>query len=144
MDKDQIALLEKKLDAACRQFVARGGTLIRGRYTTGEYLQCCPIRAAILLHDVPKLKWSDRILNSIGRWFGRTPLPLLVPEPLVYAYHEGLSKIAGFSVSHKELMSISHGVDSHIHYNPSADPIQQELFLVGRRLSEKYRTVMIP
>lgn len=144
MDKEHLDRLEKTLNRYCKQHLSRGGTLIRGRYRTDNPLEYCPVRATIVLYNAPKRSWFDRCVDWVFQLFGQSPLPILATYEANTAYHEALSQAVGFPISYSECVSITHGIDSHIDYNPSLDPIERELFLLGRRLSEKYHPVAIP
>jgi hypothetical protein len=145
MDKEHLSLLEKKLNIACHQFISRGGTLIKGRYRTDNPLECCPVRASIVLHRAPERGWFDQFVDWVCRLLGKPLLPLLLSPDIIYdTYETALSQAVGFPISHPEVMALTLGFDSHIAYSMPENKDNQELFLLGRRLSEKYRPVAMP
>jgi hypothetical protein len=144
MDKEHLDLLEKTLNRYCKQHLSRGGTLIRGRYRTENPLECCPIRASIVLYNAPKRGWFDQLVDWVCRLFGKPPLPMLAPMNTIDPYHEALSQVLGFPISHSETMALTLGFDTHIAYSMPEDEENRELFLLGRRLSAKYKPIAIP
>lgn len=143
MKQENLLKLEKTLDKYCRKHLARGGTLIRGGYWDGNNLHCCPVRASIVLKQMPSEDFLEVFFNWVRKLFGRK----LIEQPYtlnIASYPKALSDVLGFQISDVELNSFVHGYDSGCSgYRPDDAP-EKELYFLGKKFADKYQPTPMP
>lgn len=142
MNQEQLKKFEKTLHRSCKNHLANGGTLIRGRYWDGTDCHACPIRATVL--PIPSRNFFMRFWYVILALFGKTMTPKLGLGTLGASYAVTLSEAMGFKVSPEELSYFVHGYDSQgVGYCCPDDEFGKLIYKLGQKFNEIYHPISI-